>query len=688
MAVPTNPIEEATLDVGVKVIQGPRGVQGLTGPAGADGENAPHIILRATETHIQMSEVGSNVWTNVIALELLRGDDGAQGEPGEDGADGAPGADGADGAPGTNGTNGEDGADGEDGTLLLVDYESVDPGDYPVGTIFINPVNGDVFKQVTGSWVLQGNITGPQGEQGPAGEAGTGLVNRGTWVSMTAYEASDFVFAPNDLAGTSMFIAQNDVTSSTEPKDDPTNWVELTAPAGADGADGVDGDTGPAGPAGDDGAPGADGDDGFNAEMVRQSTTSLALGTGSKAFTYTAVANNLGWMVGSRLRAYNDATHYMEGVVTAVSNSGVTINVDYVVGSGTLASWSLGIAGDRGDTGATGATGAAGADGADGADGSGVPAGGTTGQVLAKASGTDGDVEWVDAGSGGGLSEPLDLVEDAPSAPSASTLRLSRRELASREFLTIIDDHGVERVLMPHTFFSRYVEWFPTINATTAPGIRGLPAITTGGTDAAKTVATSSRFARVPALRFTSSASANQSLVPRFTVLYPTVGSGSNDGSGFTMMCRFGIADAAPVSTARMFLGMTDSTSSMSNVDPSTRTDCFGIGHDSAHTNLYFFYGGSSAQTPIDLGANFPITGGTDFYDLILHAPWDEANKVYYTVVRLFTGHVASGSITGNSAVMPQSTTMLTPLQSHRGNAGTALAVSWDLNKLVIETPD
>jgi len=46
--------------------------------------------------------------------------------------------------------------------------------------------------------------------------------------------------------------------------------------------------------------------------------------------------------------------------------------------------------------------GADGADGADGSDGVGVPTGGTTGQVLAKASATDFDTEWV-AASGGGV---------------------------------------------------------------------------------------------------------------------------------------------------------------------------------------------------------------------------------------------------------------------------------------------
>ena len=54
------------------------------------------------------------------------------------------------------------------------------------------------------------------------------------------------------------------------------------------------------------------------------------------------------------------------------------------------------LAGPQGPAGATGPA------GADGADGVGVITGGTTGQVLAKASNTDYDTEWVDQTGGGG----------------------------------------------------------------------------------------------------------------------------------------------------------------------------------------------------------------------------------------------------------------------------------------------
>lgn len=69
---------------------------------------------------------------------------------------------------------------------------------------------------------------------------------------------------------------------------------------------------------------------------------------------------------------------------------------------GVLPTGPRGPAGATGATGAAGATGATGAAGADGADGQGVPVGGTTGQVLAKATATDFDTAWTDPAAGGG----------------------------------------------------------------------------------------------------------------------------------------------------------------------------------------------------------------------------------------------------------------------------------------------
>ena len=96
---------------------------------------------------------------------------------------------------------------------------------------------------------------------------------------------------------------------------------------------------------------GADGSDGLNADMTRTSTTSLAIASsGTKTLNYTA-SSNLGWLVGTRLRFFHDSNSYMEGQVTAVSSTSVSISVDYKVGSGTYTSWNIGVAGDVGSSG-------------------------------------------------------------------------------------------------------------------------------------------------------------------------------------------------------------------------------------------------------------------------------------------------------------------------------------------------
>ncbi|MFN8324056.1 MAG: hypothetical protein U0T74_15440 [Chitinophagales bacterium] len=56
----------------------------------------------------------------------------------------------------------------------------------------------------------------------------------------------------------------------------------------------------------------------------------------------------------------------MEGTVTSYSGTSLVVNVDRVAGSGTLASWNIGIAGDVGAAGSTGAAGPTGATGATG----------------------------------------------------------------------------------------------------------------------------------------------------------------------------------------------------------------------------------------------------------------------------------------------------------------------------------
>lgn len=97
------------------------------------------------------------------------------------------------------------------------------------------------------------------------------------------------------------------------------------------------------------------GDLGTTTAYLATSTTSLAIGTGSKAFT---VASGLSYSAGARARAASasDTAKWMEGVVTSYSGTTLTINVDKTNGSGTLADWNINIAGEPGAAGSGGGT--------------------------------------------------------------------------------------------------------------------------------------------------------------------------------------------------------------------------------------------------------------------------------------------------------------------------------------------
>lgn len=92
---------------------------------------------------------------------------------------------------------------------------------------------------------------------------------------------------------------------------------------------------------------GAQGGNGVNSTILTNSVSSVSIDVSSKTFTY-ASATNLGWMVGSRLRAANSSTNWMEGVVTSVSSTSVTILVDLISGTGTFSSWNIALAGEKG----------------------------------------------------------------------------------------------------------------------------------------------------------------------------------------------------------------------------------------------------------------------------------------------------------------------------------------------------
>jgi hypothetical protein len=220
--------------------------------------------------------------------------------------------------------------------------------------------------------------------------------------------------------------------------------------------------------------------------------------------------------------------------------------------------------------------------------------------------------------------------------------------------------------------------WHAIANAATAPAPIGMAAPTVLGTATARTIATTSVATRQSRLGYVSAATA-AAFAGHFATQAPfTIGTGAGVG-GFLYICRFVPSDAATVSGARMFVGVSSSVATPTNVEPNTLTNCVGVAQLSTGTNLQIVYGGSAAQTAIDLGSNFSGAGlSADAYELTLYAD-SRTQTVQYWVAKLGTAFIATGTLSGTvGTVVPAATTLLAH-RAWRTNNATLAAVGLDI---------
>jgi hypothetical protein len=160
---------------------------------------------------------------------------------------------------------------------------------------------------------------------------------------------------------------------------------------------------------------------------------------------------------------------------------------------------------------------------------------------------------------------------------------------------------------------------------------------------------------------------------------------GTPNAGGFLWVYSFGIGDT--VASPRTFVGLSSATAAATNVEPSTLINAIGVGQGAANTNLFVYYGGSAAQTPINLGVNFPTnTSSTDWYQVVLFAPPNSNNTVYYQVTRQNTGDVATGTLTGTAGTALPANTSNLYYRGWRTNNATAAAVTLQYGAMYIET--
>jgi hypothetical protein len=282
-------------------------------------------------------------------------------------------------------------------------------------------------------------------------------------------------------------------------------------------------------------------------------------------------------------------------------------------------------------------------------------------------------------------------VSSDPAAPSAGNLKTFAKTVAGYTAPAFLNATNAVVQLQPSFGFKRIIQSRiqPGSTAISVFPTNGLGTINTIGTATAVSSANTNFFSRIAKTSYLSNstaASISGNYYNGFNVISTTLGvPGTPNYGGFLLVYNFGIGDT--VASPRTFNGLTSSTGTATNVEPSTLTNCIGVGQGAANTNLFIYYGGSAAQTPIDLGSNFPTgTSGTDFYQVVLFAPPSSNNTVYYQVTRLNTGNVATGTLTGTAGtVLPANTTNLY-YRNWRTNNATASAVTIYQGDLYLET--
>lgn len=293
--------------------------------------------------------------------------------------------------------------------------------------------------------------------------------------------------------------------------------------------------------------------------------------------------------------------------------------------------------------------------------------------------------------SGQGLT--LKAAATNPTAPAADNVIIFGKNLAQRVLPASMGPSGMDAAMQPSMWRQKVGRWNPPGNATTVPGVEGFAAPTAVGTATARNVATTNLMTRTRRLGYVSAATAAALTGHYSTTAQFTTGNGSGLG-GFFYSCRFAMSDAAAVSGARAFVGMTSSVAAFTNVEPNTLTNCIGVAQLSTdNTQLFLVYGGSAAQTAIALGTDFAPYNGTvgvttgNMFDLTLFCPPGSNGVVNVRLENVSNGQVYNNTITpGTPGTQTPANTTLLAHRAWRTNNATALAVGIDIIGIYIET--
>lgn len=231
--------------------------------------------------------------------------------------------------------------------------------------------------------------------------------------------------------------------------------------------------------------------------------------------------------------------------------------------------------------------------------------------------------------------------------------------------------------------FKRLSRWTAAGNSTTitASGAQGL---SVAGTPTANTTSITNAYTQARKIEWLVTVAATTAVASfRHASALWWRGDAANRG-GFYFKCDFGPSTGVDTTTNRMFVGLRAAVGAPTDVEPSTQTDCIGVGWDAADANIQIFTNDNTAScTKIDLGASFPVPNvdRTDFYRLVMYCE-PNSSTINYEFSEFLTSNIAKGVV---SSDLPRNSVFLTPT-GYMSVGGTSSVIGIGLSDLVMLT--
>ena len=254
---------------------------------------------------------------------------------------------------------------------------------------------------------------------------------------------------------------------------------------------------------------------------------------------------------------------------------------------------------------------------------------------------------------------------------------LSIRALTTRSILNQSDGFGASFSYQPGLIERNNISYYlPTSNSI---AINNFNFVTntamSAGNRSARSIGSSSFFDSTRRVSYTGTAAGTAGSNIQLGIYNATAADkqwfrGTNGYGGFYFKSKFGIGDMDNAITGKIrgFVGLADTSATVTNTQPSNRTfDLAGIGFDSGDLNWYFMHTATNNNpTKVSLGQNYSnLVKSGNFIEFSMYATPDGGVGFYANIMNsglvYETGYYATGNIPNTTVLMGPNLTLGTP---------------------------